>query len=255
MATASTKAPTTTSVPGRPATEVEISDALAKAEREAQALRARAEVVAEARREARHAALMSVYRDAANGKAVACNRERSAIEARLNQIAGAVELDVAALEQTFIALKMADARCGGNADFAANLDTIDPLPDNAIGAPQTRTRSRQIWHQTKWSDYLDAVIDSRAARERTNYASRLNDAAGITAESAADAAAAEALDLADGQKLDVQAPATIADQYAQAVAQIDDESLDQEQVLAAGQNNVRAAARAAELQRLISEGN
>lgn len=89
----------------------------------------------------------------------------------LEALAAAPELDLQALLTAFDKRQRLDAEAGAVQAHVSALDRLDPLPDNAIGAMQTRTArvNRRLAGQ-KFSDYLDAII---TRRENAAYNARV----------------------------------------------------------------------------------
>ena len=238
-------------------TPEQIESELAKAEAEAERLRAKQAAIAAAEDDTRHAEELRIYRHAAGELSIAANRARSAAAERLDAIAQAETLDVPGLFEAFLAAKLADARCGAVGIQASMLDNIDPLPPTPHnGAPRSRpSRAGQLYKDRTFSDYLDDVIQQRAEAQLTAHLADLQAAAQAEVSDAIEAARAQAAALADGEVLAVDAPRPITELHAAATAEIDESTFDEDKVRSAGPRAIRHIAETAELEQLVHAGN
>jgi hypothetical protein len=237
-------------------TPQQIDEALDAAEAEAERLRAKQAAIAAAEHDARHAEELRIYRHAAGELSIAANRARSAAAERLDAIAQAEQLDVAALLQAFLELKATDAHCGAVAGHASQLDRVDPLPHTHNGAPRTRDpRTRQLYKDRTWSAYVDEVIQQRAEARLAADLAELQANTNTTISAAIETARAKAATLADGEQLAIDTPASITELHQAANASIDESTFDADKVRSAGPRAIRHAAENTELEQLVRAGN
>jgi len=175
------------------ATPEAIADALAEAKARTQRLQEQADAIDNAVSEAYERTELSHYRRAATKGATEYRNERDERKAELDAAMAADPLDHAALYEAFAALKDADARCGAMASHASRLSHIDPMPPNAIGAPQARpVLVREMYPTLTFSAVLDAAINARCDRIRAQHQAELQAAAFEEISAAVDTARTQA---------------------------------------------------------------
>jgi hypothetical protein len=152
----------------------------------------------------------------------------AAVQARaeLEAIANAPELDLQALLAAFDKRQQLDAECGSVAGFLGRLDQIDPLPPLPNGVERHRNpRTHRQFAGVKFSDYLDELISGRATAAYNARIDQLRGDIATTVDAAEAIARQQAAELADGERLAVDTPATIADKYHAAIATITPEQI------------------------------
>jgi hypothetical protein len=182
------------------ATPEAIADALAESKARTARLQAQADKVDTAVNEAYECAERSHYRRQATAGATSYRNERDQFYAELEAAMVADPLDHAALFEAFVALKDSDARAGAMSSHASRLSHIDPMPPNAIGAPQARPVLVSEMHSTlTFSAVLDAAIRARCDRIRNGHQAALRAAAQEEISAAVDTARAKAARTAAAQ--------------------------------------------------------
>ena len=152
----------------------------------------------------------------------------TAVQARaeLATLASADELDVNALIAAFDKRQKLDAECGSVAVYLAQLDRVDPLPPLPNGVERHRNpRTHRQFAGVKFSDYLDELISSRATAAYNARFDQLRGDLETTVDAAEAIARQQAAQLADGERLTVDSPETIADKYHAAIATITPEEI------------------------------
>jgi hypothetical protein len=135
-----------------------------------------------------------------------------------------------------------------------------PLGNDSQGLPNGAERTRpsqvrELYSEWTWSAYLDHVVTIRTDEARTEYLTQLQADTNDALDTAVNEARAKAAALADGQSLDVDAPRSIAELHAAAIAEIDESTFDADKVRSAGPRAIRHIAETAELEQLVSAGN
>lgn len=131
---------------------------------------------------------------------------------------------IAELHAAFLAVKLADARRYAISSRAAgDMNSIDPLPPNALAAaPQSRAAIQRDWRDTDFHGFLLRVEEQWAAEETTTVDQQMREAMQEIVDTAKAAAKAEAEANPDGY-LEVEVPELFAQRYATALAELDHE--------------------------------
>jgi hypothetical protein len=215
-------------MPTKSATTPESIDAeLAAAEAEHRRLADKAAAIREAGDVTRTAVelqeLHRAYRELPDPTRTAAIQARAELEA----IANAPELDLQALMAAFDNRQKLDAECGSVAGFLGRLDQVDPLPPLPNGVERNRNpRTHRQFAGVKFSDYLDELISGRATAAYNARLDQLRGDIATTVDAAEAIARQQAAELAGGERLAVDTPATIADNYHRAIATITPEQIE-----------------------------
>jgi hypothetical protein len=215
-------------MPTKPAatTPDTIDEQLAEAQAEASRLADKAAAIREAGDITRTAVELAELRDAYATLPRAAREARDQAQAELDAIAAADTLDLPALLEAFDRVQRLDAECGGVASHVAQLDRVDPLPRTAQGIERSRPpQAQRIRAGARFSEYLDQLITNRADTAGAKRAAELRDELAATIESSEQVARQQAAELADGERLQIDSPETIAAVYHEAIAGIADEQI------------------------------
>jgi hypothetical protein len=210
-----------------PLTPDAVDAQLAAAEAEHRRFSAKAAAIQQAGDETRVAVELAELRDAYAALPRQAREARDQAQAELDALTAADVLDINALLSAFDKVQRLDAECGGVAGHVAQLDRIDPLPRTAHGVERMRPPQCQRLHAgARFSDYLDALVTSRADAAGSKRTAELRDELAATIESAEQIARQQAAQLADGQRLHVDSPETIVAKYHDAITAISDEKVE-----------------------------
>jgi hypothetical protein len=235
-------------------TPEQIDDQLVAAEAEHRRLADKAAAIREAGETTRAAVELRCVRDAHAALPKAAREARDQAAADLATSANAEILDHSALLAAFDRLQRLDAQCAAVSAFTSQLDRLDPLPERPNGAQQSRPPQCARLHRgATFSDYVDMLLHKRADAAEAERLKQLQDDLAKTVDAAEQAARQQAAELADGQCLEVDTPETIAEQFQQAIANVDDAQLDPETVRSAGLNTAGNVARARVLDTLVAQ--
>ena len=226
---------------------------LAAAEAEHRRLADKAAAIREAGETTRVAVELATLHHAYATLPKAAREARNKAQAELDTLANAEVLDLDKLLAAFDRVQRLDAECGAVAGHVARLDHVDPQPPFPNGAQRLRPPQCQRLHAgAKFSEFVDRLVTSRANAAESKQAEHLRDELHATIEAAEHTARQQAAELADGQRLQVDTPETLAEKYRQAITDISDDQLDPEAIRAAGLNNARNAARQQALNQLLA---
>jgi len=235
-------------------TPKQIDAELAAAEAEHQRLADKAAAIREAGETTRHAVELQCLREAYGSLPKAAREARDQAQRDLNNVANAEQLDIAALAQAFDRLLELDAECGAVQMHVGRLDAVDPLPPNPIGAERARpSQCARLHGGASFLGYVDGLIRDRAEAAATARVSQLRDELAKTIDAAEQVARQQAAQLADGERLHVDTPEAIIEQYHQTIAGHDDDQLDPEVIRGAGLNAARNAVHQRALDTLLAQ--
>ena len=227
---------------------------LVAAQAEASRLADKAAAIREAGEATRAAVELARLREDYATLTKSAREARNAATAELDAVAQAAELDLPALLAAFDRRQQLDAECGAVAGHVARLNQIDPLPPLPNGVERFRPpQCQRLSAGAQFSNFIDHLITSRADAAEAKWTNQLRDELHDTVEAAEQAARQQAAELADGKRLQVDAPEAIVEKYRRAIADVNDDQLDAEAVAAGGLNAARNAARKRRLDTLLAE--
>lgn len=174
----------------------QIAEQYAASQRETERLAAKAAAITEAEQTARRQAEIEHFTDGAGPRARQARDGRDAAKRRLDDLAGADQIDLTELFTAFTEFKTADAKCGALRLHASRINYVNPLGRNGNGVERSHVIGCSELHERlTWASYLDWVVAERTKRARVQHAQELEAeaAAKISAagEQARTAAAAE----------------------------------------------------------------
>jgi hypothetical protein len=156
-----------------------LDEELAAAQAEADRLRAQKERIGKAEADARRAAELEYYREAAGARAHTYRDARDEAKNRLDALAaGAETIDLNELFTAFLEFKELDARAGSLESHASRINYVAPLGRNSRGVDQSHVIAcAQLHERLSWSDYVNWVVTERTKRARAQHAAELEDGA------------------------------------------------------------------------------
>jgi hypothetical protein len=235
-------------------TPEQIDADLAAAEAEHARLADKVAAVREAGETTRAAVELQCIRTAASTLPKAAREARDQAAADLAAVANVDTLDLQALLTAFDRLLRLDGEAGAVRQHTGRLDRLDPLPPHPNGAERTRPPQCVRLHAgANFSDYVDILIARRADTAEANRLNQLRAELTETVDAAESTARQQAAELADGQRLQVDSPETIVEQYRRAIGTVNDDDLDPETIRGAGLPVARNVARQHALDKLLTE--
>jgi hypothetical protein len=168
---------------------------LAEARALAARLQAEQDAAEAAEAASRREAELRVYSEAFNELCPQARQARDAAAAPvIEQLANTDTLDINDVFTAFVTLRDLDAKAGSVGVFASMIESVAPLPDNAIGAKMGRPPGvAELYDRTGFAQFCDLIISKRADRIRRQHLTELQAAAFAEIDKAgADAKAAAA---------------------------------------------------------------
>jgi hypothetical protein len=172
-----------------------LHDQAAAAQAEANRLRAEAERVDAAGRDAANQATLAHYQHAAGERAREYRERRDALHAKIIELAAADELDENVLLKGWIDMRDQDARCGALNVHSSMLDSLDPPQPNprtgAYAMPAGRAACDELYTpRNGWTftSFVDRVLAQRADRIRAQHLEHLRAEAHAESQAAEQAA-------------------------------------------------------------------